>query len=299
MTGAIQMLAADRRLKARRRREGAARGLLMAAALSSVAVLAFLLYRLAADGIPHMRGAAFWTSRYSPLGLRTGNSGIADAVGSSLLVLGLTMALAMPVGVAAGVYLNEYASRGRISNLLRTAVANLAGVPSVVYGLLGLAVFVRLMQLGASMLAAAMTLGALVLPILIVATEEALKAVPQSVRDASLAMGATKWQTIRHHVLPYALPGILTGSILALSRAAGETAPLLVIGVPVFTSIQGTGPMDLGTPLQVRIYYLSQDARAQAHDLAAAAIVVLLLATLVLNLIAIVLRDRLSKRIKW
>lgn len=292
------LLGTDDRLRRRKRTERVAKALLAGAALVCLAILVTLLWRLLADGLPHM-DLNFWTLRYSPLGLRTGESGIVDALFASLQMLGLTMLVALPVGTAAGIYLQEYAPSNRFTDLLRTTISNLAGVPSVVYGLLGLAVFVRMLALGATLLSSALTMSVLILPILIVATEEALKTVPQAIRDASLAMGATKWQTIRHHVLPYALPGILTGNILALSRAAGETAPLLVIGVPVFTTLQTQGLDAIGTPLQVRIYFLSQDARTQAHEMAAAAIVVLLLATLVLNLAAILLRQRLQNKIKW
>lgn len=292
------LLATDANLRRRRRREILARIVLMTAALVCLAILCILLWRLLADGLPHM-SRNFWTLRYSPSGLRTGESGIFDALLASLQVLVVTMIVAVPIGTAAGIYLQEYAPSNGFTDALRTTISNLAGVPSVVYGLLGLAIFVRTLALGSTLLAGSLTLAALILPILIVATEEALKTVPQPIRDASLAMGATKWQTIRHHVLPYALPGILTGNILALSRAAGETAPLLIISTPVLTTIATYGLDAIGTPLQVRIYFLAQDARVQAHDLAAAAIVVLLGATLLLNLSAILLRQRLAKNIKW
>lgn len=292
------LLATDDNLRRRRRVETVAHSILLLAALACLAILVFLLYRLAADGLPHMN-LNFWTQRYNPVGLRTGNAGILDAILASVQVLVVTMLVAIPIGTAAGVYLQEYAPSNWFTDLLRTTIANLAGVPSVVYGLLGLAIFVRALSLGSTLLAGSLTLAALILPILIVATEEALKTVPQNVRDASLAMGATKWQTIRHHVLPYALPGILTGNILALSRAAGETAPLLVIATPVLTTLQTYGLDAIGTPLQVRIYFLSQDASIHAQDMAAAAIVVLLGATLLLNFTAILLRQRLAKKIKW
>ncbi len=298
------LLQADGSLKARRRKEKWAQFILLAGASFSLIALVVLLTRLLMDGLPFM-DLAFWTSRYSPSGIRRGQSGIVDALVSSLVVLVMTMLFAVPVGTAAGIYLYEYAPKRRLTDWIRATVSNLAGVPSVVYGLLGLAIFVRLMSdisglpAGATNLAAALTLGVLILPILIVSTEEALKTVPDSVRQASLGLGATKWQTIRHHVLPYSLPGILTGQVLALSRAAGETAPLLVIGIPTFTTILGFGPLDVGTPLQVRAYFLAQDSRRAAIEDAGAAIVVLLAATLLLNLAAIVLRHRLSKKIKW
>lgn len=290
----------DPHLRRRHRREKIAHGVLAVAAISCVGILATLIIRLLMDGIPHM-STAFWTSVYSPTALRTGigTTGILDAIQASVTVLAVTMAVALPVGTAAAIYLHEYAPDNRFTRLLRQTIRNLAGVPSVVYGLLGLAIFVRSMDLGASLLAASLTLAALILPIIIVASEEALKTVPSSIRDASLALGATKWQTIRHHVLPYALPGILTGNILALSRAAGETAPLLVVGIPAYVSQIGFSPMDQGTPLQVRIYFLASDASHAAQDLAMAAVVVLLAATLLLNLGAMIIRQRMSKKIKW
>ncbi len=299
-----ELLQADSGMKARRRRETLAKYVLLGGALFSMAALAVLLVRLLMDGLPYM-DVAFWTNKYSPLGIRRGDSGILDSLFSSVVILAMTMLFAVPVGTAAGIYLYEYAPRNRLTDWIRATVSNLAGVPSVVYGLLGLAIFVRLMAdvtgrpSGATNLAAALTLGVLILPILIVSTEEALKTVPDSVRQASLGLGATKWQTIRHHVLPYALPGVLTGQVLALSRAAGETAPLLVIMIPTYTTILGFGPFDVGTPLQVRAYSLAQDSRRAAIEDAGAAIVVLLLATLLLNLAAIALRHRLSKKIKW
>lgn len=294
----MSFLSIDPHLRRRQRKATVVKGLLTAAAFACVAILVYLLYRLAMDGVPHMT-RNFWTLDYSPRGIRTGEAGIKDAVVSSLYMLGMTMGFAIPIGTAAGIYLHEYAPANRLTSLLRTTISNLAGVPSVVYGLLGLAVFFRMLDLGTSLLTAALTLATLILPILIVATEEALKTVPSSVREASLALGATKWQTIRKHVIPYALPGILTGNILALSRAAGETAPLLIIGIPAYVTIAAVSPLDSGTPLQVRSYFLASDAREAAINMAAASIVVLLLATLVLNLAAIVLRQVLSRRIKW
>ncbi|MGB0652536.1 MAG: phosphate ABC transporter permease PstA [Thermoplasmatota archaeon] len=296
-------LQADAALKRRRRTERVAKGILVVGSLVSIAALAALLARMLSDGVPHMT-LNFWTLDYSPRGLRNGESGILDALLSSLAVLAGTLLFAVPIGTAAGIYLHEYAAKSRLTEWIRATVSNLAGVPSVVYGLLGLAIFVRGFETvldlppGATNLAASLTLGVLILPILIVATEEALKTVPASARQASLALGATQWQTIRSHVLPYSLPGILTGQILALSRAAGETAPLLIIGIPTF-ALFGFGPLDVGTPLQVRAYFLAQDPREAAINMAAASIVVLLLATLVLNLAAIVLRNRLQKRIRW
>ncbi len=289
----------DARLKRRQRKETAMKGLLMTAAGLTVAFLAVLLVRLVSDGITALDWD-FWSLRYSPGSLRRGGaSGILDSLQATLTVLGLTMLFAIPVGTSAGIYLHEYAGNSRTTEWIRATVANLASVPSIVYGLLGLAVFVRLFAFGSTNLSSALTLAVLVLPILIVATEEALKTVPQSVRDASIAMGATKWQTIRYHVLPYALPGVLTGQILALSRAAGETAPLVVLAIPVYTLAAGPGILAPGAPLQLRAYTLASDPNSYARLDAAGAIVVLLFVTLTLNMVAIIVRQRLSRKIQW
>lgn len=299
MPVAANPLAADANLVRRRRTELVARSLLLVGALTTVAILLWLLGRLTFDGLPHFT-AAFWTEEYSPGALRRGEAvGMLDAIQATLGFLGMTMAIALPLGIAGGIYLNEYAPHNRFTRLLRLTISNLAGVPSVVYGILGLAIFIRFVGLEPNLLAAALTMATLILPILIIATEEALKTVPASVREASLALGATRWQTLRSHTLPYAMPGILTGSILALSRAAGETAPLLILGIPVYATVAGFGPFDAGTPLQVRAYFLASDAREAALNLAAASVVVLLVSTLVLNLAAITLRQWLGRRIKW
>lgn len=290
--------ATGRGLARRRRHEAIAKGFLFVASGTSLVILAVLLTRLAIDGVPAL-SAAFFTNPYSPLNIRTGTAGILDAIWASVVVLALTMLFAVPLGVGGAVYLNEYATKNRFTDLIETTIANLAGVPSVVYGLLGLAVFVRFLALGATMLTAALTMATLVLPIILVATQEALKAVPDTVRQASYGLGATKWQTVRHHILPTAMSGILTGNILAMSRAAGETAPLLVITLPVYTTLIGFAPTDPGTPLQLRIYYLAQDPRVAAHELAAGAIVVLVAVTLLLNLSAILLRNRYNKLVQW
>ncbi|MEK6985242.1 MAG: phosphate ABC transporter permease PstA [Candidatus Thermoplasmatota archaeon] len=296
---AVNPLAANTNLVRRRRVEKVARALLLTGALTTVALLLWLLGRLTLDGLPHFT-SAFWTDEYSPGALRRGEPvGVLDAIQATLGFLGMTMAIALPLGIAGGIYLNEYAPHNRFTRLLRLTISNLAGVPSVVYGILGLAIFIRFVGLEPNLLAAALTMATLILPILIIATEEALKTVPASVREASLALGATRWQTLRSHTLPYAMPGILTGSILALSRAAGETAPLLILGIPAYATVAGWGPFDAGTPLQVRAYFLASDAREAALNLAAASVVVLLVSTLVLNLAAITLRQWLGRRIKW
>jgi len=223
-------------------------------------------------------------------------AGIRSAILGSLWMMTLTAAISFPLGVGAAIYLEEYAPRSWITRLLQTNISNLAGVPSIVYGILGLAIFVRSFGLGRSVLAGAATLALLVLPVVIIAAQEALKAVPRSLREASYGVGATKWQTIRYQVLPVALPGILTGTILSLSRAIGETAPLIMIGALTFIAFSPTSPMDPFTVLPIQIFNWAAKPQAEFHELAAAAIIVLLVVLLVMNAGAIVLRNKFQKR---
>lgn len=230
---------------------------------------------------------------------RAERAGILTAWTGTAWILGLTALIAIPVGVAAGVYLEEYGKKNRIASIVEVNIANLAGVPSIIYGLLGLEIFGRLMQLGASLLAGALTLALLILPILIVATREALKAVPSSLREASYAMGATKWQTIYHQVLPAAAGGILTGIILSLSRAMGETAPLIVIGALAYVPFVPVSPMDEFTVLPMQIFNWVSRPQQEFLVNGAAAIIVLLLITFVMNGAAVYLRNRWQKKISW
>ncbi|GAB3879092.1 phosphate ABC transporter permease PstA [Hymenobacter segetis] len=224
-------------------------------------------------------------------------AGIYTALLGTTWIIVLTALLAVPVGIAAGVYLEEYGHKGRWAALLEVNITNLAGVPSVIYGLLGLEVFVRFLRLGSSVLAAGSTLALLILPILIVTTREALKAVPRTLREASFALGATRWQTIWHQVLPAAAGGIFTGLILALARAVGETAPLLVIGVLAYVPFAPASPLDEFSALPVQIFnWISRPQKAFGAN-AAAAIIVLLLITFSLNGAAIYLRYRWRQRL--
>ena len=223
-------------------------------------------------------------------------AGVKAALYGSAYMMVFTILVALPLGVMTGIYLEEYAGDTWLTRVIQINIANLAGVPSIIYGLLGLTVFVRWMGLGRSVLAGSLTMALLVLPIIVVATREAIRAVPSSMRDASLALGATKWQTTWHHVLPYALPGILTGNILAASRAIGETAPLITLGALTFVPFVPEDPLDRFTVLPIQIFNWTSKPQAEFHDLAAAGIVVLLLVLLTLNSVAIVLRQRLRKR---
>lgn len=206
--------------------------------------------------------------------------------------------LTLVLGVGTAIYLEEYAPKGRFYAFIQTNISNLAGVPSIVFGLLGLTLFVRGADLGNVVLAGGLTLSLLVLPIVVVAGQEAVRAVPASLREASYAMGATKWQTVKHVVLPCALPGILTGSILALSRAVGETAPLVVLGIPALLIPLPTHILDKFTALPLQIYYWTLDSAltAQYANLAAATIIILLLILVAINLTAILLRNKYQKR---
>lgn len=226
-------------------------------------------------------------------------SGIFTSMMGSLWILGLTAIIAFPIGVAAGIYLEEYSRKSWLSNLLEINISNLAGVPSIIYGLLGLEVFVRIMNLGPSILAGSLTLSLLILPIIIVATRESIKAVPHSIKEASFALGATKWQTISNQTLPASLGGILTGVILALSRAVGETAPLIVIGSLAYIPFAPTNPMDEFSVLPIQIFNWISRPQQGFNTNAAAAIIVLLIITFVMNGIAMYFRHKWQKKVKW
>lgn len=226
-------------------------------------------------------------------------AGIFTAMMGTVWILVLTTLISFPIGVAAGVYLEEYSTKGRLSRILEINISNLAGVPSIIYGLLGLEIFARVFGLGASVLAGSMTLSLLILPIIIVATRESIKAVPQSIRDASFALGASKWQTTYFQVLPASFGGILTGVILALSRAVGEAAPLIVVGALAYVPFAPKTPMDNFSVLPIQIFnWISRPQHGFMVN-AAAAIIVLLSITFIMNGIAIYLRNKWQKRVNW
>jgi phosphate transport system permease protein len=206
----------------------------------------------------------------------------------------LTAAIALPLGVGAAIYLEEYGKRSRLATLIEINIANLAGVPSVIYGLLGLGLFVRTLSMGRSLLAGACTLSLLVLPVVVVASREALRTVPMAIREACLALGATRWQTIRQVVLPLAMPGVMTGCILSVSRAMGETAPLVLVGALSYVTFLPDGVDAPFSALPIQIFnWVSRPQPAFLVN-AAAAIVVLLMMMLVLNAVAVVVRDRMQ-----
>jgi phosphate transport system permease protein len=269
--------------------------------LIGILVLCLLLADVLKDGLPRLS----WKFITSFPSRRAEEAGILPALVGSAMLLVLTALFAFPVGVAAGIYLEEYAPDNPFTRFIELNIANLAGVPSIIYGLLGLEIFVRAMwgiTGGRSILSGALTMALLVLPVIIVSAREAIRAVPKSIREAGYALGATKWQVVRDQVLPVAMPGILTGTILALSRAIGETAPLITIGA--LTYIAFLPPLSLKalqspfTVLPIQIFNWVSRPQEAFHANAAAAIIVLLLLLLSMNAAAIYLRNRFQQRLE-
>ncbi|HEX2089724.1 MAG TPA: phosphate ABC transporter permease PstA [Actinomycetota bacterium] len=259
--------------------------------LIGLLTLATLLVDVFAKGLPRLNGE-FVSHLDSRLASR---AGIRPALVGTAWLMVLVAVISFPVGVGAAVYLEEFAPKNRITTFLEVNIANLAGVPSIIYGLLGLAVFVRLMSLGRSILAGALTLVLLILPVIIVAAREALRAVPDSIRQGSLAVGATEWQTVWHQTLPAALPGTLTGLILGLSRAIGETAPLITLGALTYVNFVPAGPLDRFTAMPIQIFNWVSRPQSEYQNVAAAGIILLLLVLLTMNAVAIVLRNRCER----
>lgn len=245
----------------------------------------------------------------TPMSSKAEFAGVRTAVLGSLWLVGIAILFALPIGTGAAIYLQEYAPKNWLTAIIQTNINNLAGVPSIVYGMLGLAIFVRVLEPltsgalfgitdsnGRTILSAGLTMGVLVLPLIIINAQEAIKAVPDSLRQAAYGVGATRWQTVWYHVLPNSLPGILTGSILALSRALGETAPLIVVGASTFISLDPSGPFSKFTALPIQIYQWTTRAQSEFHAIAAGAIIVLLVLLLSLNATAVLLRNRFQRR---
>ena len=225
------------------------------------------------------------------------NAGAQSAITGTLWVISFTALVALPTGVMAALYLEEFARpNSRSQRFIEVNIQNLAAVPSIVYGILGLAVFARALALGQSVITAALTLALLVLPVIIISTREALRAVPRNIRDGSPALGATEWQTAYRQTLPAAIPGIATGTILALSRAIGEAAPLLLLGAVSFITFNPDGVLSDYTTLPIQIFNWTKDSREEFQVLAAATIVVLLLILLAMNFVAIWIRNKTQKR---
>ncbi len=266
--------------------------LVFAATLIGLAVLGVLLVDVGRQGVPVLSWH-FFTSLGSA---DAENAGFLPAILGSLWLLGIVLIVAVPVGIAAAVYLEEYADDNWLNRLIEINISNLAGVPSIIYGLLGLGVFVYIFGLGRSILTGGLILSLLILPVIIIATREAVRAVPQSVREGAYALGATQWEAIRHHVLPQALPGALIGTILALSRAIGETAPLIAIGAVPYMTFLPEGLLSSFTAMPIQIYNWTGEPEEAFQNLAAAGIVVLMLVLLVSNAGAIWLRNKFQRR---
>ncbi|WP_041437032.1 phosphate ABC transporter permease PstA [Thermomicrobium roseum] len=279
-----------------RKRLGMLFGLLSAVA---IAIGLVTLGVLIADVIHDGWRALSWDFLTSYPSRRPEQAGIRSALVGSFYILILVALIAFPLGVAAAIYLEEFAPQNRLTATIEINLSNLAAVPSIVYGLLGLGVFVRTFMLGRSLLAGALTLSLLVLPIIIIASREALRAVPPSIREAGLALGASHWQTVRLFVLPAALPGILTGTILALARAIGETAPLITIGALTYVAFTPKSLFDPFTVLPIQIFNWISRPQPAFHERAAAGIIVLLAVLLLFNGLAIFLRARLQRRIRF
>ncbi|GAB0170488.1 phosphate ABC transporter permease PstA [Lysinibacillus sp. CTST325] len=258
----------------------------------ALVILAILLYRIVTQGVDYLTidFLTNFASRFAD------KAGIKAALIGSLWLMAVVAPVSIILGVGTAIYLEEYAKKNRLNDFIRMNISNLAGVPSIVFGLLGLTIFVRMLGLGKSVLAAGLTMSLLILPVIIVAAQEAIRAVPNEQREASYGMGATKWQTILHVVLPAAIPGILTGSILAMSRAIGETAPLVVIGIPVILQFLPNGLLSQFTALPMQIYDWAKRPQEAFQYVAAAGILVLMTVLLLMNSIAIFIRNKFQKR---
>jgi phosphate transport system permease protein len=292
------MSVAAERIDLRRQNRGAVLGERVAAAfflgatLVGLIALAALLYTVVSKGagqidVPFIRNFA---SRIPE------RAGIWPPLVGTLYLMVLVTLASFPLGVGAAIYLEEFAPRNKLTSAIETNIANLAAVPSIIYGLLGLAVFFRAMGLGRSLITGALTLSLLVLPVIIIASREALRAIPQSIRSGAMALGATRWEAIYKLVLPAAVPGIMTGAILGLSRAIGETAPLLVAGAAAFVAFTPDNLLDAYSALPIQIFDWVRRPQAEFQDLAAGAILVLLVVLLAMNAIAIVVRNRYGRQ---
>ncbi|GBE18648.1 phosphate transport system permease protein PstA [archaeon BMS3Abin16] len=282
----------------RSRRDLKTRIFKIVAAASTLIALIFLfllLYDSFSDGLPWL-DKQFLTSFPSRFPEK---AGIKSALYGSVWLMAFTAIISVPIGVMAAVYLEEYAKDSFLETVIETNISNLAGVPSIVYGMLGLAFFVRALQLERSVLSGALTMTLLILPIIIISSQEAIRAVPKSIRMASYALGATKWETTRHHVIPNALPGILTGTILAMSRAVGEAAPLIMIGALTFIAFTPKTPFDPFTVLPIQIFNWVSRPKEEFRLIAAAGIIVLLVFLLTMNAVAILIRNRYQRYARW
>lgn len=268
------------------------RGLCLGAVVVPMVSLLALLTAVASEGVGRLD--ADFVMRF-PSRVASA-SGILPALAGSIALVLLTMLIAVPVSVGSALYLEEYGKRGRFAGVIEVNITNLAGVPSVIYGLLGLEIFVRFLSLGQSLLAGSLTLSLLVMPVIITASRESIRMVPSALREAALGMGATRWSMVRRVVLPMAAPGMMTGSILALSRAFGESAPLIIVGAATFITFLPNGLMSSYSTLPIQIFNWVSRPQEAFQTNAAAGIVVLLVAVLCLNAVAVLVRHRLQRR---
>ncbi|MGE0040215.1 MAG: phosphate ABC transporter permease PstA [Vicinamibacterales bacterium] len=290
----LSVTASDAGTRRRQRADLAFQAAALLVLLLALAALAVLIWDVLSDGAARLD----WQFLTSFPSRRAESAGIYHALVGSIFVIALTGILALPIGVAAAIYLEEYGSRSRTAKFIELNISNLAAVPSIIYGLLGLGLFVRLLAMDRSVMSGAATLALLALPVVILSTREALRTVPKSIREGSYALGATKWQTIWHQVLPMAAPGILTGLILALSRAIGETAPLITIGALTYIPFAPDSIWSPFTVLPIQIFNWVSRPQAAFQVNAAAGIVVLLALLLTMNAVAIVLRDRYQRQVR-
>ena len=266
----------------------ASRWVFLGLSLIGVAVLVFLAYNTIQEGASRLSWGFLtrYPSRFAE------RAGLRSSMLGSLWVMGCTVVMAFPIAIGTAIWIEEFAPRNRLLTIIKLNLANLAGVPSIIYGILGLTIFVRFYGMGPSILAGALTLTLMIIPMTVIASQEAIRQVPSSLRDGSLALGATHWQTVWHHVLPQAMPGIMTGIILAVSRAAGETAALIMIGAFTFIAFDNTNVDQDFTTVPIQIYNWTIRAQPEFRQNAAAAIIVLMIAVLSLNLVAAVIRER-------
>jgi phosphate transport system permease protein len=281
-------------LKRRKFKNQIYHGIIFLSTIFGVIILFILLFDIFRKGMPWLttKFLTSFTSRFPQ------KAGVYPAILGSLWLIGLTGIIAFPIGVGTAIYLEKYAKDNRITNFIKLNIANLAGVPAIIYGMLGLTVFVRGLGMGRSILAGAFTMALLILPIIITSAQEAIKNVPSSIEQASYALGTTKWQTIMGVILPYSFPGILTGTILAMSRALGEASPLIVIGALSYVNFVPKSPMSSFTVLPIQIFNWSSMPKKDFQYVAAAGIIVLLVILIAVNSFAILLRNKYQIRMK-
>ena len=282
----------ERQMTKRRVKNTVFKNIFLGATLLALLALVILLYRMITQGASYVSFDFLqnFSSRFPE------KAGVFAGLVGSLAMLAVVAPVSLLLGVGAAIYLEEYAKKSKLTTFIQMNISNLAGVPSIVFGLLGLTIFVRMLGMGKSILAAGLTMSLLILPVIIVAAQEAIRSVPGSLREASYGMGATKWQTIRKVVLPAAIPGVLTGSILALSRAIGETAPLVVIGIPVIVQFLPAGVLSEFTALPMLIFDWAKRPQEEFQYVAAAGILVLMVLLIFMNSIAVFIRNKFQNR---